>query len=62
MAFRKALPTCTAVLGLAIMSTHTSAQGSAGTARVQPGVVGLTPGRHLLVLGWILAFDTSLHH
>jgi hypothetical protein len=26
---------------------------------VEPGVVGLTPGQHLLVFGWILTFDAS---
>ncbi len=26
---------------------------------LEPGVVGLTPGPHLLVLGWILTFDAS---
>ena len=26
---------------------------------LEPGVVGLTPGQHLLVFGWILTFDAS---
>jgi hypothetical protein len=26
---------------------------------IEPGVVGLTPGQHLLVFGWILTFGAS---
>jgi hypothetical protein len=30
--------------------------------QVQPGVVGLQPTQHLLILGVILTYDASFHH
>lgn len=36
--------------------------GFFSAGKVQPGVVGLKPTQHLLVLGVILTFDASFHH
>ena len=42
--------------------SHGPGGGFFNDGEIRPGVVGLKPGQHLLILGTILTFDSSFHH
>jgi Putative beta-barrel porin-2, OmpL-like. bbp2 len=57
--YRARLRQAQAILRIEHRYDHSTGSGGGFYQDVQPGVVGLTPGQHLLVFGAILSFDAT---